>query len=759
MKRRRLQVVCTLLCVCLLCGVMQGMGSAWAAEKGRPSQALADAELQRAAAAGWVPETLQGKYDETIRWNECCRLIAEMIRCYRPEKAAEWEKLAAKGLAEKREMRRDDGMLAVYEAACLLGKGGELHEEWLAVNELCGEKVWDEWRPAEDIFANCKDPAPFEDQPGRVPGWPYLECAYHYSLGACSKISGNPLFDCDVKNETMHPAEPLLRGDTIRAVLRLSESMPEVYASAVTKIETDWEAPLLKDAAERRETILNSETEIVKDKTLRQGETYTGTAYYVSNSGNDKNDGKSPKTAWATLEKVNSVAFKKGDAVFFERGGVWYAENGSDIQRGILFCRNYVTYSAYGEGPKPVLNGSKMDMADPARWTKAGETADGGMVWQFKWPVHNTSGMIFDEGKQWGRVRMPDWDGKRFINAAGEPWTVKKDLTQDLDFFVDLELKKASEPLVDGLSSLLSGKLYLRCDEGNPGEVFEKIEIIQDMCAVQCGEGLPGMTGEGIVVDNLSLKNCNLGVACGLNGAMDVSGVIVQNCEISYCGGTVQSYQLGHEGEEKENTQRYRPSMSGGAVLISGCNHTARNNYIHDVDNKVFVLVINTEEWMPTGNLTMEGNLVDHCASALRICNYREEDFPEFQLKNICFQDNQVLYTGYGWYTTKLYEANVLSQLSSIETEHYLNRNDGTIFVKDNFFYLPHNGIFNSYAMWGANQPKFSGNTVVQRAGGGLIDAGPASEKTLRFVQDQKSTQAALQKVLGDKALRLYLAE
>ena len=32
-----------------------------------------------------------------------------------------------------------------------------------------------------------------------------------------------------------------------------------------------------------------------------------GTVYYVSNSGNDSNDGKPPETAWQTLNKVSSA--------------------------------------------------------------------------------------------------------------------------------------------------------------------------------------------------------------------------------------------------------------------------------------------------------------------------------------------------------------------------------------------------------------------------------------------------------------------
>ena len=36
-----------------------------------------------------------------------------------------------------------------------------------------------------------------------------------------------------------------------------------------------------------------------------------GTIYYVAKSGNDENDGKTPETAWATLDKVNCSVLKK----------------------------------------------------------------------------------------------------------------------------------------------------------------------------------------------------------------------------------------------------------------------------------------------------------------------------------------------------------------------------------------------------------------------------------------------------------------
>ena len=47
-----------------------------------------------------------------------------------------------------------------------------------------------------------------------------------------------------------------------------------------------------------------------------------GTAYYVSKSGNDYDNGRSWYAAWATLDKVNST-MQPGDTVYFG-SGTWY---------------------------------------------------------------------------------------------------------------------------------------------------------------------------------------------------------------------------------------------------------------------------------------------------------------------------------------------------------------------------------------------------------------------------------------------------
>ena len=71
--------------------------------------------------------------------------------------------------------------------------------------------------------------------------------------------------------------------------------------------------------------------------------------------GDDRNDGKSPATAWRTVARVNSQSFQPGDQVLFERGGEWReclvpASSGT-AARPIVF-------GAYGVGPKPKFWGS-----------------------------------------------------------------------------------------------------------------------------------------------------------------------------------------------------------------------------------------------------------------------------------------------------------------------------------------------------------------------------------------------------------------
>ncbi|MEO6909112.1 MAG: right-handed parallel beta-helix repeat-containing protein [Abditibacteriaceae bacterium] len=77
--------------------------------------------------------------------------------------------------------------------------------------------------------------------------------------------------------------------------------------------------------------------------------------YYVSSStGDDSNNGLSPDSPWATLNKVNHTSnFKAGDSILFKRGDTFY---GSMTTRSGT-SGNPIVYGAYGKGNKPILTG------------------------------------------------------------------------------------------------------------------------------------------------------------------------------------------------------------------------------------------------------------------------------------------------------------------------------------------------------------------------------------------------------------------
>jgi hypothetical protein len=80
------------------------------------------------------------------------------------------------------------------------------------------------------------------------------------------------------------------------------------------------------------------------------------TNYYVSNSGNDANNGLTPATAWATITKVNSSAFLPGDSILFKRGDTWRTTISMN-ESGSL--NKHIVFGAYGTGNKPKLLGSE----------------------------------------------------------------------------------------------------------------------------------------------------------------------------------------------------------------------------------------------------------------------------------------------------------------------------------------------------------------------------------------------------------------
>jgi hypothetical protein len=95
--------------------------------------------------------------------------------------------------------------------------------------------------------------------------------------------------------------------------------------------------------------------------------------YFVAAElGHDNNSGLSRAEAWQSIERVNQAQLSAGDTVHLKAGSVW---------RESLMCQSGVegrpvTYTSYGQGPKPTLLAS-VDLCSPDAWVP-----DGRNIWK-----------------------------------------------------------------------------------------------------------------------------------------------------------------------------------------------------------------------------------------------------------------------------------------------------------------------------------------------------------------------------------------
>lgn len=82
--------------------------------------------------------------------------------------------------------------------------------------------------------------------------------------------------------------------------------------------------------------------------------------YYISNEGNDTNDGLTENTPWRTIEKVNQSSFAAGDKILFKTGGVW---SGSLWMKNSGTAAAPIEISSYGNAGKPIINGDGANAA------------------------------------------------------------------------------------------------------------------------------------------------------------------------------------------------------------------------------------------------------------------------------------------------------------------------------------------------------------------------------------------------------------
>lgn len=322
-----------------------------------------------------------------------------------------------------------------------------------------------------------------------------------------------------------------------------------------------------------------------------------GARYYVSAQGNDASDGLTPETAIRSLEAVRRLDLKPGDAVLFRRG---------EIFRGRIQAKTGVTYSAYGEGPKPTICSSERNYADAALWEKT----DVANVWRCTVPVSNAGIVTFDHDPQViGKYDVTV--GQMRCNRTKTPSPAH--LKEDLAFWNDMP----------------ANRLYLCSAKGNPGSRFSRIEI-------GCSGNSIAVGCDGVTVDNLHIT---LTGSHGV-GAGTVRNLEVRNCVFDWLGGSL----LIPEGRKNG------PCLYGNAVEVyGGCD----GYRVHDCWMYQIYDTGITHQCHHARNAEIRQFNVEHARNLIEYCFWSIEYYNAFnkfgETRNVYVHDNFCRFGGYGW--------------------------------------------------------------------------------------------------------------
>ncbi len=365
-------------------------------------------------------------------------------------------------------------------------------------------------------------PVGFSDVPEEHPEYAYIiEATYDHSY--LKEVNGREIYTevSEIRNY-LKPVPDGLIGELNQ---KFADRVAQIRAS-----ESDWE--------------------------VKEG----GKVWYISNDGDDDNSGLSPDEPIATLKELSkrfgySAGSAKhiaaGDVVLFRRGDEWHQK---------LTLKDGITYSAYGEGEKPRILGS-VEADNPEQWL---ETDTPG-VYRFAENLtasRDVGNIVLNNGQGYAHRVLKARDSDTILQA-GRDHIVGNGMTQwKLDAskysFADYkDLKKIADDIPE--SDLMyyhdrrEGVLYMYSRNGNPGSLFDSIEL--------CVKGNAITATSDVIIDNLFVGYTGShGIGTG-----SCKNLTIRNCEIGWIGGSVQ-------GEDEK-------TRFGNAVEIYG---SADGYWVHD---------------------------------------------------------------------------------------------------------------------------------------------------------------------------------
>ncbi len=368
----------------------------------------------------------------------------------------------------------------------------------------------------------------------------------------------------------------------------------------------------LDDADQRAQEILNTEN------TVDPAEVDGWIIYVSSINGDDANMGRSEDDAVQSLDRLDELQEMYSGyvtTVLFERGSFW-REGGFNIHTN-------VTYSSYGEGPKPIFSHA-VSGKGADKWT---QSQYGEHIWEFTGEIDSdvVANICFNGGDAWGvSVNVNSagevndagivFNGIETFPSGGGTFESPAYLSHNLEFYYATPTRK----------------LYLYCDYGNPGEYFDDCEMATEQNILVAEKGIMN-----VVIDNLSFRHSG-------NHALSffrLNNFTITNCEIMFAGG---GFENGTDGVK----------MGGGIQNWGDCDGFYVNNcYIWQVFDGALSTQFNGDDGKDVvmQNIDFSDNVIAYCSTGTEIWAYNNsaEGYTDY-VKNARVHDNYFLYIGYG---------------------------------------------------------------------------------------------------------------
>jgi hypothetical protein len=465
-----------------------------------------------------------------------------------------------------------------------------------------------------------------------------------------------------------------------------------------------------------------------------------GTTYYVSASGDDENNGLSPETAWKTLERVSNAEIKEGDGVLFRRG---------DTFRGFIITKPGVSYGAYGKGEKPRLYGWNEDLALPELWEEFDKENH---IWKYTKKILDCGTLVFNSGEKHSLKHIPSYINGRFVCREDESkqFVMTEQMTGDLDIYWHFEDKMTISPskgqdfpIPDVVGTY--GDLYLRCDAGNPGEIFKSIEALprRNMFNVK--------GNKNVRIDNLCLKY--IGCHAISAGGPCVEGLKVTSCEIGWVGGCIQHY-LGTDPNYPQGGRGTVTRYGNGVEIYGGCDdYEVSNCYIYQMYDAGITHQVSTfGRTYQMKNVRYLNNLVEYCVYSIEYFLEINGGSENCFMDNIEMSGNILRYSGYGWGQqrhNKHTPAHIKGWSYTNTARNYA--------VHDNIFDRAAYKMVHLVAEKAESLPRMYNNTYVQYAGNDLGQYGANEVKEPPILIFDNNIKETIDKVLCDENAKVYM--